>query len=315
MTAPGSVDFVIVAYHNERETIIDLSSALLRTCREAGRPAAVYVVVNDDTRFPEETTPPGVRVLSGHGNVGFARGMKLGLAAGDGQHVVLVNPDCLPDDDALRDFYGHLIPGCGILVPRLLTGDGEFDYAPYENWTFSPGRKIAEYLCRERLDGPTTRLLPRFAKAPGAFLGMERTVAEQLDGPFDSTFFLYAEDRDMTDRARQAQIPLWFLPGISVTHLGGQSGTNVSSLVSACKTDGTARVAYRRLGRAGAALALADMFLVSAIKRTARRGGTTSPQVRAAERWALRRWIRSGFRETPPLDQGSLRAVKERTTA
>lgn len=284
MIPADAVDFIIVAFRNDPAELLSLSRALQPHARGGGR---VILVANDDSEY---SVPDGSSLVQGHGNVGFAAGVKLGVLQSAAPYIVIVNPDCVVTEPALTRFIAHLRPGCGILVPKLLTEHGTFDYYPYENWTFSFGRKWAESRCRRELSQFRGAGLPAFAKIPGAFLGMERKVALALDAPFDSAFFLYAEDRDLTDRARRAGIPISYLPDVEITHIGGQSGTSVSRLVETCKTDGALRVAYRRYGRPGAALFALDAMAVDAARWILRRENDAR-----AHRSAIRRWARAGF--------------------
>ncbi|MCL2536234.1 MAG: glycosyltransferase, partial [Nocardiaceae bacterium] len=249
----------------------------------------VVVVANDDSDLHHIS---GVRVVHGHGNVGFAAGIGLGVEAASGLFVVLVNPDCEPDVEQFARFIDHASADRRIIMPLLFDGSGRFDYMPYENWTFTIDRTVSEYLCRTRLLRSAGREIPRYAKISGAFVGMPREVAVELDCPFDDAYFLYAEDRDMTDRARRLGIPLQLLSDVTVTHVGGESGKSVSSLVERCKADGSLRVAYRRFGRGGAVLFALDLLALDGVKRLLRR-----PAAADDHRWAATRWLRNGFRD------------------
>ncbi len=294
MTALGAIDFVVVAFRNDVIELEALTTSLAAHARGGG----VILVANDDADY---RVPGRTRVVQGQGNIGFAAGVRLGVQHSDADFVVVVNPDCIVTESAMARFVDRLRPGCGILVPKLLDEHGAFDYYPYENWTFSIGRKLAEARCRRELAASTDEALPPFAKIPGAFVGFERSVAVALDHPFDSAFFLYAEDRDLTDRARRRNIPIRFLADVEVTHLGGLSGTSVSHLVEICKADGSMRVASRRLGRLGAALFSADLLVLGAAKRLLRR-----PIDTAAHRAAMGRWWRKGLADPGPLTEAQL---------
>lgn len=291
MTGAGAIDFVVVAFRNDPIELEALTTLLAAHAR-GGR---VILVANDDVAY---AVPGDALVVRGQGNVGFAAGVGLGVRHSDAEFVVVVNPDCVVTDAAMERFVDRLRPGCGILVPKLLDEHGAFDYYPYENWTFSIGRKFAEARCRRALSASTDETLPAFAKIPGAFVGFERSVAVELDLPFDSAFFLYAEDRDLTDRARRSNIPIRYLADVEVTHLGGLSGTSVSRLVEICKADGSIRVASRRFGRVGAAFFAADLLMLGALKGLLRR-----PIDTRAHRAAVARWWNNGLVDPGPLTE------------
>jgi GT2 family glycosyltransferase len=290
----GGVGFVIVAYRNDAAALEGLSSCLLQAADSLGHTAGVYLVMNDDQEIPDI---PGVRVIQGHGNVGFAAGIRRGVLAADEDYLVLVNPDCLPDLEQFRAFLKRITPGT-IAVPMLHKEDGTFDYMPYENWTYTPGRMLAARLCRRRLPSRADEHLPWYAKIPGAFVGMPRSTALELNAPFDADYFLYAEDRDLTDRVRAEGIAITLLRDVRVTHLGGESGKTVSNLVAKSKADGSLRVSFRRYGRPGALIFAIDQWLCDTIKH--RLGRQTE---RDAHKWSIARWRAAGFSDPGPLNE------------
>lgn len=298
MNSINSVVFVIVAFRNPVDHLLQLSGALTKAARDVGYEARVNLVVNDGTVVPSSND---VRVVDGHGNIGFAAGVAEGVRCSIEDYIVVVNPDCGIDYEEFRTFMEEVRPDRGILMPMLHTLNGSFDYMPYENWTYSIGRKVSELLCR-RLERRSGSTIPRYAKLSGAFLGMERATAFELDLPFDRSYFLYAEDRDMTDRARRIGVPLVLLRDVKITHAGGESGRTVSELVEKCKADGSLRVAYRRYGRLGAALYDADLCLVDIAKRA-----FGKPSAVAAHRWSATRWRNAGYCDPGPLTEEILR--------
>lgn len=293
-----SIGFVLVAFRNPIAEIEDISRNLLSAAKDCGFEARVYLVANSEIEIERF---PNLEIIQGQGNVGFAAGVKLGVRNSIEDYLVFVNPDCAPSRTEFRSFLAEVRPGRGILQPILRTNTGDFDYMPYENWTFTVGRQWSAWRCRNHLYTDQARDLPAYAKVSGAFLGMEREVAIRLDCPFDTDFFLYAEDRDLTDRARAAGIPIVLLGGCSITHIGGVSGKSVSELVERAKSDGSFRVAYRRYGRLGAFLYYFDQLSTDRAKTLLRRPSATS-----AHRWTAKRWRLAGFKDPGRLTAEAL---------
>ncbi len=287
--AISSLSYVLVTFRNDAEHVQRLAKALFESGAVRNVPTQVVVVSNDESGAEQYT---GVDLVHGHGNVGFAAGIGLGVKAATGEYVVLVNPDCEPDVEQFGRFVDHASLERRINMPLLYDGERTFDYMPYENWTFTVDRTVSAVLCKRRLLRSVEREIPRYAKISGAYVGMPRSVAFELNCPFDDAYFLYAEDRDMTDRARRLGIPLRLLPDVRITHVGGESGKSVSGLVERCKADGSLRVAYRRFGRVGAVLFAADLLAVDVVKRVLRRHAPL-----ADHRWAVQRWLRTGFQD------------------
>lgn len=295
-----SIAYVIVAFRNAADEVAELCSALVEASDRVGSQSRVYLVLNDDSEFPDTGR---VTVIQGQGNIGFAAGISLGVKDSSEEFVIMVNPDCKPDITEFVKFLKALPSNGAVLVPRLCGDDGAFDYMPYENWTFTLGRMVSEKLCKFRLLESSGENLPRYAKISGAFVGMDRSIAEALDCPFDSAFFLYAEDRDMTDRIRKSNVPIRFLKDVRITHSGGESGKSVSELVEKCKTDGSLRVAFRRYGRLGAAAFAFDQWCLDFVKAKLGR-----PVARTAHSWSVARWRKHGFTDPGRLDESQLQA-------
>lgn len=295
---PQSIAYVIVTYCNDPIEIHDLTDSLLRPTTEAGFDASVYLVVNDSAVYQES---PAVKVISGQGNIGFARGVEIGVKEANEEYIICVNPDCQIAAEDLLLFLDAASLEHQIQVPILNDANGHFDYLPYEYWTYTPTRVVNALRCSKMLGQVRTTSkrvkLPRYAKISGAFIGLSRQLALELDAPFDTDFYLYAEDRDLTRRVRRLGIPIWLNLSCSVLHEGGVSGRSVSNMVAMSKTDGSLRFAYRKYGRAGAALYALDELLTDCSKRLLGRSVHRSPRKVAAVRW-----MQSRFCDPGPLD-------------
>lgn len=297
MTIQATVDFVLVGFRNSSEELARLVAALVESAGNIDVSSKAFVVLNDDSPW---TPMPQVEVIQGQGNVGFAAGVSLGVHASTADFVVMVNPDCEPDVEQFSKFLTELRPGCGVIVPLLCDAGGRVDFTPYENWTYTLGRQISAVVTKRFLLHSTKERLPAFVKVPGAFIGMERVLALRFGSPFDSAYFLYGEDRDLTNRLNRAAVPMRLLREVTITHIGGGSGTTVSALVERSKSDSAMRIAYRRYGKVGAILAAVDLIGVGWIKQTRGDRGLLPPRL-----WAIRRWSSKRFDEPGPLAEAN----------
>ncbi|KAA1380475.1 polysaccharide pyruvyl transferase family protein [Aeromicrobium fastidiosum] len=294
-----TIDLVVVTFQNPPSEIAHLVETFLAAAKNLGVRGTVQLVSNDgDSPLAGWSN---VRTHVGHGNVGFARGVALGLRSSHAAFCVLANPDCHPSEEAIEAILKRLVPGCGILVPRLIDTEGAFAFEAYENWTFTPGRKWSHWRCRRAMADLPEGPLPKFAKAPGTFLGMETALARRLGSPFDDNFFLYAEDRDLSDRARVMGVEITYLPHVEITHEGGVSAKSAGPLVTEAKADGYVRIARRRYGHIGTAIAIGDLAILKFAKRQSAANLKLGPLVR---RWAARA-------EPPRLELGDSRGSSE----
>lgn len=181
---------------------------------------------------------PRVVVVSGHGNVGFARGANLGARTAAGEYLVFLNPDAFLQAGCIAELIaetaGHASP-C-IVGGRVLNADRTEQRG---------GRRgditlFSALLSLSRLAGRVQGLnryevhwegdaAPDKAVAvptiSGACFCMRRADFEAVGG-FDEGYFLHVEDVDLCWRVRRAGGEVLFDPRAEVVHLGGTSQTS-----------------------------------------------------------------------------------------
>jgi N-acetylglucosaminyl-diphospho-decaprenol L-rhamnosyltransferase len=173
--------------------------------------------------------PDGVRVLENPQPLGFAANANRGIAATDGDWVVLVNPDAVPAPDAVETLraFAERRPRCGIAGPRMLYPDGSWQPSrrrfptvagtlarrtPLRMLLRPFERQREHYLLDERPSEPV-----QADWMLGAFLLLRRAMLDELGG-FDPRFRLYGEDIDLCYRAAQAGWERWYVPAAVVHH-------------------------------------------------------------------------------------------------
>lgn len=294
-----SVSFVVLAFRNSVTEIKALFASLQKGAAAAGIPSACVLVSNDETF--DGSLIPEAKVCAGHGNVGFAKGIRIGVEAAESEFVVIANPDLRITVENASRFVSQLVTQPGVLVPLLLNGRGEIAHSSYEDFVFSSGLLAAKHACKRFVSRGTRRELPRWVRICGAFVGMSTALAKEY-GPFDDAFFMYGEDRDLTRRLRQGKVPIRLAGDISVTHIGGGSGGGMNRELAVLRADSALRLAFRRYGRLGVRVKAVDLWLVAR-----RKHGQARVDALAARRSAVAHW-RSTFGEAPRLDISSLAA-------
>ena len=181
---------------------------LLRHCLDSVRDqlASAEVVVVDnlgDPRVRQLAATLRVRYVDPGSNVGYARGVRIGVAAGGAgawTSLLILNPDVvLADISPLL----HAVPAAPAVTACLRRQDGtmEGNARPLANpWRELARAFVGGLLYESRppdLDGRTERI----GQGAGSLLLVRRSAWEDLRG-FDERFELYYEDVDLCRRLR-----------------------------------------------------------------------------------------------------------------
>ena len=185
---------------------------------------------------------PNVRIIENRTNNGFAKANNQGVDSACGKSILLLNSDTRFHQEVLPTCLYHLrssnpcILGCKLLnpdnSPQLSVENFSYltDYF-LEAFSLEAGIRKRKLLLQSHL---TMEMNP-VGWICGAFLFMERADYLKLGG-LNEKIFMYGEDMDFCWRAAKAGIPRYFIPSISIIHLGGGS-THYASMRSLVLTD------------------------------------------------------------------------------
>lgn len=194
-----------------------------------------------------------VRLLSGHGNLGYAAACNRGAATARGDYLLFVNPDCLLPAGAITQFLAvaRRSPRPAVLGCRMSNPDGT-EQRGSRREALTPWTALVEALRLDRLAPDNPRIV-RFnqhdrpapedvAEVPvvsGACLFLAARDFRALDG-FDEGFFLHVDDIDFCFRMRKAGGHVLFLPQVRPVHYRSTSRAH-PVFVEWCKTRGVLR--------------------------------------------------------------------------
>jgi GT2 family glycosyltransferase len=217
---------------------------LLRQClasvwQQGGLPAErlqVIVVDNDSHDGSAEMVArefPQAELIANRDNVGFGRANNQALPLCRGRQVMLLNPDTLVLDGALKKMVDHMdahptvhVTGC-----RLLNGDGTL-----QRWTGGAYPRLLNvlnhYFFVDRLLPASMRPMPLYLDhdaqqdvevdwVSGAVMLLR---ADRLQGKlFNPDYFMYGEDMELCHRLKQAGGRVVYTPCASIIHYQGES--------------------------------------------------------------------------------------------
>lgn len=205
---------------------------------EGGDVGEVFVVDNNSDDGSVDMVRerfPAVRLIASTRNEGFARANNLALAEARGEHLLLLNPDTLVQEDTfavmLRFFDENR--DVGMAGCRIITPDGSLEPAcrrsfpsPWVSFTKLTGLSTvfprSSLFARYNLSYLSEDETYEVDAISGSFMMLRREVYERIGG-LDEDYFMYGEDLDWCFRVQQAGWKICYVHTTKIIHYGGES--------------------------------------------------------------------------------------------
>ena len=227
---------IIIVNWNVRDLLRQsLDSVWARGGLAAGR-LQVIVVDNDSADGSAEMVArefPAAELIANRDNLGFGKANNQALPQCRGRQVMLLNPDTLVLDGALKALVDHMDahPDVAVTGCRLLNGDGSL-----QRWTGGAYPRLLNvlnhYFFLDRLLPAAMRPMPLYLDhdaqqdvevdwVSGAVMLLR---ADRLNGQlFNPDYFMYGEDMELCHRLKQAGGRVVYTPCASIVHYQGES--------------------------------------------------------------------------------------------
>lgn len=170
-----------------------------------------------------------VRVLPFDYNLGFSRGVNIGIREAKGQYILILNPDVVVTPGSIETMleYMKAHPDIGILGPRVLNFNGTHQQTYFSY--YKPATILARRTFLGAL-GSYKRALEEFVMSDtdsekiqtpdwlmGSAIMVSREAVERV-GPMDERFFMYFEDVDWARRFWHNDYKVVYYPKAFVYH-------------------------------------------------------------------------------------------------
>lgn len=214
------------------------SGRLVKACVDSIRqspPSALYEVIVVDNASPDDsqeflaTEVPDIRFFPQESNLGFARGVNVGIEAATGTFILILNPDIIVLEGAIDTLLGfaRAHPNAAVVAGQLINPNGstqESCFRFYTPFTILARRTPLGLLpiARRHIDRALLRdydhARPRQVDwVLGACMLVRREVMARV-GMMDPQFFLYFEDMDWCRRFWAAGYHVWYVPEAHFAH-------------------------------------------------------------------------------------------------
>lgn len=223
----------IVVVHHRTPEVLRLCLKSLTEARLSGQKNNYEIVVVDSmsSRQSRDVAKEfnGVKILPFDYNLGFSRGVNIGLRETNGEHILILNPDVVITSGAIEIMleYMKTHSDIGMLGPRVLNFNGTHQqtyFSYYKPVTILARRTLLGNLgCYKKVldDFMMADMNPEEIQTPDWLMGsaimVSREAVERV-GLMDERFFMYFEDVDWSRRFWHNGYKVVYYPNAVVYH-------------------------------------------------------------------------------------------------
>jgi hypothetical protein len=207
---------IIIVNYNGRQHLEGCLRSLLGGTDGADELIVVDNASTDGSAERVERRFPDVRVIRNRTNLGYGHGNNVGARRARGQFLVFLNPDTVVEPGWLEPLIKTLEsdPHAGLATSRILLLSDPDRVNTCGNDVHLTGLTLCRGMGKERAAFTTQE---QVSAVSGAAFAMRSELFEALGG-FDTSFFMYMEDTDLSWRARLAGYGCLFVPQSVVYH-------------------------------------------------------------------------------------------------
>lgn len=229
-----NISIITVNYNSAEHTI-----NMVESIRQMSSTALTYeIIIVDNASLWDNyqqllilESLPNITVIRSRINGGFASGNMLGVQYACGEYYLFINNDTLFQNDVLTHFYTYMQEhsNVGLLGGHLSNKDGSrtSSYKKFPSLLSNLlGNSVARLLTPH--DFPSNKIVLSTPTEVGVISGscmfFRRNIFDAIGG-FDTVFFLYCEEEDISKRVWDYGATVTYLPKPSILHLEGASTT------------------------------------------------------------------------------------------
>ncbi|AKB36595.1 Glycosyltransferase [Methanosarcina siciliae C2J] len=207
---------VVILSYNSKEDLMECIPSLMSQTY----PGFEIIVVDNASRDGSEefvrTNYPEIKVVQTGKNLGYAAGNNAGFEVAEGEYIVVINPDTVVDSNWLSKLINPFDsdPEIAATTSKILI------YSQNEiiNTCANTNHYTGLTFCRG-FNKPSCEFdsYQEVGSVSGCSFAIRRDILKNLNG-FDSDFFLYQEDADLSWRIRFAGGRIMYVPESIIYH-------------------------------------------------------------------------------------------------
>lgn len=209
------VSIILVSYNSMEDLAECIPSILSQTYTNY----EIIIVDNasiDKTIEFIKTNYPNIKLVESKSNLGYAHGNNVGFKCAKGEYVVVLNPDTVTDPEWLYHLIRPLeeCNDISLTTSKIMM----YDHRDIINTCANHPHFTGLDFCRGLYEKGSHFSKPEeVGSISGCSFAIRRDIFEELDG-FDSDFFLYLEDVDLSWRARLLGYKIMYIPTSILYH-------------------------------------------------------------------------------------------------
>ena len=218
MERKPQISFIIVNY-NSKDYLEKCLASVFNNTQNISKEIIVVNSCDDILTHSED-----IKIITALENKGFGYACNVGAKAAQGETLCFLNPDT----EIVSDYFEKIISefekdsAIGIIGPKLVDENNNI-----QEWCAGKEVNLSDILLnniglkRSKKIWESNESV-ECAWVSGACLFIKKELFEKLKG-FDENFFLYFEDIDLCQRARNLGYKIIYNPKFTVKHFGGKS--------------------------------------------------------------------------------------------
>ena len=226
---------IITINYNSSEFTIKLIKSILTNVNSL---SDYEIIVIDNASYEHEykilnspllINDSRIKVYRNKVNNGFSGGNMDGYNKSSGEYLLFINNDCECKNDVLQPLIKFMQNNdkVGLLTGKVIGLDGKYTgtHKLFPSLSRSLlGNESVRWISKNKFISPKERIIKptKVQVVTGAFMFFRRSIFEKING-FDTQFFLYCEEEDISKRVWDYGKDVYMLPEPEIIHEHGGS--------------------------------------------------------------------------------------------